>query len=103
MINVIRLKAGSKKELIDFLYNVFGVDENEDLITLTDKFWCHVVGVLRVAEGETLIDDDGYEYKNFVDLPGYHANVVSSDNEIIESLKPLTVKVDNPLIKVCGE
>jgi len=103
MINVIRLKAGSKGGLFEFLGGVFGKDDNDELITLTDKYWCHIVGELRKATDEKYTDEDGYECDVMQILDGYHANIVTNEIEIIKALEPLTIEVDTPLSKICGE
>jgi len=103
MINVTRLKANSRNELFQFLGGIFGKDEVGDPITTTDKYWCHIVGELKKATGKKYTDDSGFECDVMQSLPGYHANIVTDDSEIIKALKPLTVEVSSPLVKICGE
>ncbi len=103
MINVTRLKANSRNELFQFLGDIFGNDEVGEPITVTEKYWCHIVGELKKATGKKYTDKGGFECDVMQPLPGYHANIVTNDNEIIKALKPLTVEVTNPLIKICGE
>ncbi len=55
-----------------------------------------IIGVIRAATGNTLTDEDGFEYPEMEPVPGYHANY--RGDELPEALAELEIPApDNPV------
>ena len=100
---IIRLKTATESEMLETLKPVLGVNEDGELITATHNHFVSLIGELQAPTGNILTDEDGNEYAEKATLDGFHANLVTSDNRIINALKSITISVNKPLLKMAGE
>lgn len=61
-----------------------------------------VLGELTRLTGNTVMDPDGNPVPECEMLPGYHANILTTDPGIIEALAPVTVNPATPLVEFAG-
>lgn len=55
-----------------------------------------MVGAMYKPTGQTITHPDGIEYPEMAAVPGYHANVLASDQATIDILAPVTTTPTTP-------
>lgn len=99
---ILRLKTATQASMLQALKLALLTDDDGELITATHDYWVSLLGVLQAPTG-VIIEDGESSYPEVAPILGYHANIVTDDQDIIESLQNITVDVENPLVKIAGE
>ena len=94
------LKTASKDKMIMALSEALLTNQDGELITATHDYFVSVCGVLYKHTSVILKDDHGNEYPEIVAVDGYHANLRTTDESIVEALQHITIDVKSPLIKI---
>ncbi|MFT0137274.1 hypothetical protein ACEK07_04340 [Alcanivoracaceae bacterium MT1] len=61
-----------------------------------------VIGSLMKPTGNVLTDEDGNEYPESAVVPGFHANILTTDEDLIAALASITVDPVTPLVEWAG-
>lgn len=99
---ILRLKTATQASMMQALKLALLTDEGGELITATHDYWVSIVGALQAPTG-VIIEDGENSYPEQAPIPGYHANLVTDDADIIESLQNITIDVDSPCVMIAGE
>ena len=100
---IFRLKTATKAAMTKALKASALSYSDGELITATHGYFIKIRGKLLKKTGNLLVDNDGNEYAETDFIDGYHADLVTDNADIIESLSEITITVDNPLFKIAGE
>lgn len=87
------LKADDKAIMLDYLHEAgLAIEENGELIVMSNEnsFVAEIGGVTK-GTGIIVEDSDGFAYEKHELVPGYHVNVYTQDQSVIDSLLPVTI------------
>lgn len=87
------LKTSTEQELISTLKEVLQTDEEGNLITATHDYCLILLPNLTEPTGNMLTDEEGNEYPERVPVEGFHANLRTKDQTIIDQLEEAGVVV----------
>ena len=103
MSNIIRLKTGSEREMLNALLAAGLLFIDDSLVTNTGNYFVSVRGTLYKNTGVMLLDDEGNEYPEKVAIDGWHANLATNSGLIAKSVLRITVTPKTKLTKIAGE
>ena len=93
----IYLHASDEQTMIDAL-TAAGLTHNGQACSTHDAAVA-MLGTLSRATGNTLTGEDGNEYPEYAPIPGYHCNVRTVSQVLIDALASVTINVASPSVK----
>jgi hypothetical protein len=99
---IYRLKTATKESMVQILKKALLTDSEGELITANHDYFLKVRGKLNKPTGVVIESDKG-NYAEVAPIDGFHADIVTEDKTIIDSLSGIIISANNPLYKIAGE
>lgn len=92
----IYLKAADEQTMIDALTPLLGVDDSGKLITASHQHHVILLPNLTRTTGVILTDGGGNEYPETETITGYHTNLRTKSQDVVDAVQHLVVVPNSP-------